>query len=218
VNPDPFAQLDAAYVMGGLEPGERADFEQHLMTCAACRARVEDAAATIALIGAAGPFGDIGDAFAPADVPDTLLPGLLRRARHEHARRRVVTGALAGLVAACLVTLAVLIWPTSGSGRPAPQALQAVRTSPVHATAVLESRAWGTEIDLKCRYSTGVHAYVPYELRVIDRDGTSHDAGSWTLAPGQVTDFTGGTAVPRAQIAKVQVTLSDGTPILQLTL
>ena len=38
---DPFEYDDAAYVLGALSPEEHAAFEEHLLTCAECRARVE---------------------------------------------------------------------------------------------------------------------------------------------------------------------------------
>ena len=128
-------------------------------------------------------------------------------------------GALGAAVAACVLSLVVVLWPSGdGSSGPAPQALQPVATSPVHATARLLAKGWGTQIDLRCTYDYGVSANVPYDLRVYDKDGASHDAGSWRLVPGQVTTWSGGTSVPRDQIDKIQVLGPKGRPILQLTL
>ena len=83
---------------------------------------------------------------------------------------------------------------------------------------MLVAKPWGTEIDLRCHYADGLagNGYT-YGLRVIDGHHVVHDAGSWALAEGGETTFTGGTSVPRADIRSVQVTLPDGTPILQLT-
>ena len=108
---------------------------------------------------------------------------------------------------------------TTGRDAPAPQALRAVGVSHITATAALVPKRWGTEIDVHCRYSesntAGTHTY---GLRVVDKAGKVHPAGSWTLADARSIAFTGGTEVRRERIAKVQVTLADGTPILQLTL
>jgi hypothetical protein len=212
---DPFEHDDAAYVLDALSEPERETFEAHLATCTACTMRVNTLAATSTLLA------DItaDDLAEPEPEPDTLLPGLLRRAGAARRRqRRLVTG-LSGLAAACLIALAVAVWPTSHAsqpGRPAPQAMSALRASPVRATAALASRKWGTEIDLDCRY-TGYGEASTYALQVIDRAGATHHLGTWTLQPGTDTTFTSGTALPRDQISDVQITRPDGTPILHLT-
>ena len=36
--PDPYAEWDAAYVLGALSPAERLEFEGHLSGCGRCRA------------------------------------------------------------------------------------------------------------------------------------------------------------------------------------
>ncbi|WP_375482834.1 anti-sigma factor family protein [uncultured Jatrophihabitans sp.] len=230
---DAFSHLDAAYVLGALDSDDLAAFEAHLRTCAACRARVDELRPTVRVLAAAraaGVTAGVGHDEAADDrraddrdragpVPDTLLPGLLRRAGRERRRRRWAVTGIAAVAAACLVTLVVVLWPSSTPSRPAPQALAAVRTTPVHATARLVAKPWGTEIDVRCtyaRYAASLRG--DYGLRVIDRDHRSHDVGTWSLVPDGTTYFTGGTAVRRERIARVQITLPDGTAILQLTL
>jgi hypothetical protein len=217
--PDPFVHFDGAYVLGALDADDRAAFEAHLATCDACRARVEEVRPTAALL--AGMTG--ADLLAePVPMPDTLLPGLLRKAGVERTRRRWLTASLAAVAAACLIALVVVVWPSTKAAGPARQQLQAVQASPVRATAALVDRKWGTEIDLRCTYSLdsdgGAVPAVPYRLIVVDTSNKSYDAGSWTLVRGGTTTFTGGIAVPRDKIAKVQVTWPNGKPILQLTL
>jgi hypothetical protein len=224
---DPFVHADGAYVLGALDAAERAEFEAHLTTCDACRARVDEVRPTVALLAglAEDAFTDAAitdaaftdDAFTEP-MPDTLLPGLLRRAKRERSRRRLLTASVGSLAAACLVALAILVWPTSSSSPSAPtaRALTPVRPSPVSATAALVSKKWGTEIDLTCRYAEEVEAGRPYELRVVDKANIIHPAGSWILVPGHALTWKGGTDVPRDDISKVLITLPDGTAILQL--
>jgi hypothetical protein len=213
---DPFRHDDAAYVLGALAPDERAAFESHLETCDECRARVAEARATTGLL-AGLTVADAGDGeYDPGPIPDTLLPGLLRRADRERARRRWVTGSLAAVAAACAVALAVLLWP-SGSSSPAPAlAFHQVQPSPVSATATLVAKTWGTEIEVHCRYVDDIEQGLPYRLIVIDKAHVKHDAGSWTLVPDEEVSFTASTEVPRSQISLVQITLPDGSPILAL--
>lgn len=232
---DPFADHDAAYAMGALDPAGAAAFERHLARCAACRQRVAQARETVALLAGVPALSSVelpGTMASKSLPPDTLLPGLIRRVRRERRRRTALTAAIAGLAAACLVTLGLVVWTGLRSGRaPAPAgraiAFTAVRKIPVEATALLTEQDWGTKIEVHCTYegasartttgarSTGVR---PYRLVVIERNGTVEDAGSWQVDGGKSTVYTGGTAVRRERIAKIQITLADGTPILQLLL
>lgn len=216
---DPFEYDDAAYVLGALSEPERAAFEAHLASCDACTTRVNTLAKAPML------FADITatDLAEPdtAPQPDTLLPGLLRHAASARRRQRWLTGGLSALAAACLLALAVAVWPSAPtSDTPRPQAMSALAASPVRATAALADRKRGTEIDLDCYYTGHASASADrrtYGLRVIDRMGATHDLGTWTLAPGTETTFTSGAALSPAEIASIQITLPNGTPILHLT-
>ena len=106
---DPFEHDDAAYVLDALSEPERETFEAHLATCAACTVRVNTLAATSTLL--ADLTAD--DLAEPDPQPDTLLPGLLRRAASSRRRQRWLISGLSGLAAACLIALAVTVWPTS---------------------------------------------------------------------------------------------------------
>jgi hypothetical protein len=211
-------------VLGALSDEERRAFESHLATCPACAHRVDAIADLPAILGTLSPEAFGGGAFAdddaadPGPVPDTLLPGLLRRAAVEHRRRRWFLGTVTGFAAACAIALAVVAWP-SGTSAPAPpaRAMSAVVASPVRASAALVDQPWGTQIRLVCRYAmTAAAGYLPYGLVVVDTQGNRHELGSWTLAPGGETDFTAGTALPHDRIASVQITVGTRT-VLRLT-
>jgi len=238
---DPFEHDDAAYVLGALDDGGRRAFEAHLPTCAACQARVAELrdpaalltslppAAGAELLGT-GPRGDetaghpAGAGRSGADpMPDTLLPGLLRRARRERLGRRLITTGVGAVAAACLLTLAVVLWPGGSSTPPAREAaartMVAVQPSPLSATARLTARAWGTQIDVHCSYPAYDRDRFAYRLVVIDKLNQPHQAGDWTLVPGQAgIDFTSGTSVVTSQIARVQILTPSGTPLLELRL
>lgn len=202
---DPWEHSDGAYALDALEPDERAAYEAHLAGCADCRARVAAARAAVGLLAG-------GQVDAPP-LPDTLLPSLLREARRSRRRRLVVTSALVG-VAASLLTM--LLTATPLGDRPHGVPMAAVGQVPISAEAAVEPTAWGTRITLTCRYAAGeASPGYRYELRVRATDGTTTSLGSWEL-DGRSATFTGGTALPVADIAVVEVTDSRGVTVLRL--
>jgi anti-sigma factor RsiW len=86
---DPYARLDAAYLLGALDADERLSYEAHLVTCRPCRASLAEISAIAPLLAGLDEsvFATPPEA-APTPVPDTLLPRLLKAARRERARRR----------------------------------------------------------------------------------------------------------------------------------
>lgn len=211
---DPFAHLDAAYVLGALEADERADYEAHLAGCPACTSRVSELRPLPALLAGftAGDFAD-GD-----QVPDTLWPGLLRRVTRERRRRRWLGAALAAATVASLLTLGFTLLPPSPQHQPPARAMTVLVSSPVQATIAFQAKPWGTEIDLACQYAAtgGRPAGYTYTLVATDRSGTAQTLGTWTLVPG-TTHYVSGTSLPQEQIKTVQIRLSTGAPILQWT-
>jgi anti-sigma-K factor RskA len=111
VAPHPHPDL-AGYVLGALDPGETAAFEQHLAGCDVCRAEVEQLQGLPALLDRAAP---------PIEVP----PGLRERtfAAVERAaagsRRRRPLLRLAAVAAALVVALVggVVVTQLGGGGR-----------------------------------------------------------------------------------------------------
>jgi anti-sigma factor RsiW len=217
---DPFAHDDAAYVLGALDDEQRRVFEAHLATCPECQARVEEMRSTADLLAQLPRSADPVE-LVPEPVPDTLLPGLLRRAERERRGRRRLTAAIGAVAAALIVALAVLVWPSgsSTSNQPPAQALSALQPNPLTVTARLTARAWGTQIELHCTYPADDRDRFAYDLVVIDKHNQRHVAGDWSLVPGRKDiEFTTGTSVPVAQIGRLQVRTATGTPLLELRL
>ena len=103
-----YAELDGVYVLGALCPSERAEFENHMRTCEACRESVAALAVLPGLLGrlsteTAEQLAPSTDA--PVTAPTTLLPRLLTAATQRHTKerrsRRIWVGAGA-LAVACL--------------------------------------------------------------------------------------------------------------------
>lgn len=212
---DPFAHDDAAYVLGALSPEERDAFEAHLRECDACFMRVQEISDIPAILR------DVTE----ADVlvtderpPDTLLPRMLREASRRRRRAHTLMGTLAAVAAAAVIALVIVLWPSSSTPAPAGRPFTPVsETTPVAANAVLTSKAWGTEIRLNCRYTRDnlSHAW-SYQLVVYDRAGHKRVAGDWTVPRDKDISYTTGTALDKAQISQLVITLKDGTPVLRL--
>lgn len=222
---DPYARLDAAYLLGALDADEDLSYETHLAICRPCRASLAEISAIPPLLAGldesvfAAPPEAAATAI-PDTVPDTLLPRLLQAAGRERARRRRLTTGLVLLAAACAIALIVIVVPSSSGGpKPAPQAMTALVATPVDATIALQPRSWGTEIHLTCWYARDATkaSNDRYELVAHGTDGATYDLGSWRLAPGQRVIFTSGTALTETQIKNLQITQPNDRAILALS-
>jgi Putative zinc-finger len=216
---DPYARLDAAYLLGALDADERLAYEAHLATCRRCRASLDEISAIPPLLAGLDEsvFAASPEA-APTLLPDPMLPSLLQAVGRQRARRRWLTAGLGLLAAACAIALIVIVLPSGSGSRPAPRAMAALVATRVEATIALRPRSWGTEIDLTCWYQRGA-AEPPsdrYELVAHGADGATYDLGSWRLAPGRRVIFATGTALTESQIKNLQITQPNGLAILAL--
>ena len=216
---DTYALLDAAYLLGALDAGERRAYEAHLATCRRCRASLAEISAIPPLLAGLDESVLAAPPEASATpVPGTLLPPMLQAAGRGRVRRRLTTG-LGLLAAACASALIVIVAPWGSGSKPAPRAMNALGVTPVSATVALRPTSWGTEIDLTCWYQPGAAAPPSdrYELVAHGAGGAAYDLGSWRLAPGRRVIFTSGTALTEGQIKNLQITQPNGPAILALT-
>ena len=154
--------------------------------------------------------------------PETLLPGLMRRARRSRHRQRWLVAGLGAVAAACVIALAVVAWPfgSSDSGSGAAGAACAPRVAERPGTR--RPRAWSATRGARRSSSNAATPRVSSRAgrtnssSWIARD-TSEDLGSWQLPPDADIAYTAGTALQPAEISRVQITTADGTPILELT-
>jgi hypothetical protein len=80
---DRLAEDAAAYVLGALEPAERAEFEAHLADCADCRAEVARLSPTVAAMAEA-----VEPAAPPASLKRSLMAEVEPRPKPRRATRR----------------------------------------------------------------------------------------------------------------------------------
>jgi len=226
------------YVLGAIDPAERALVDAHLATCRDCRdelaglaglpallARVSTEEA-IALAATEGPFpGAAGDA---AEPPRELLATVLDLTAARRRRRRWREAGL-GVAAALIVAVGVVGGLRLGSS-PAPLTNVATGQSALYngpadgpmatvtgksgvmaATVSYSPMGWGTQVDVKV---SGIPVGTNCQLWAIDANGNRFLAGNWVTHndEGQVW-YPGSVGLPSKNVAAFQVTVGHGQPI-----
>jgi hypothetical protein len=213
-----------AYVVGALHPAERADVEEHLARCAACREELGHLSPITATLGHLSEADALAAGGGPAR-PAPQAPHLLDRTLAELARRRrsarlrlqaaFAGGAVAVVALGAAVGLLVVT-------RPAPSAaavLASARLSGsdastgVTASADLYAEAWGTSIHLDI---SGVTPGESCELVAVSRDGSQQVAGTWTVGYTGGVDLDGATGISPSQLSSLEIVTTSGTELVAL--
>jgi hypothetical protein len=227
----PFAQDDAAYVLGALSPVERLAFERHLPQCPNCRRAVRELAGMPGLLSRVDP--EVLTATPVEDpLPASVLPRLARAARRSRRRRLLAATGAAAAAAAVAASLVVsqidLGDPASPVGEPGSSPtltvihMDPVGEVPVEADLEMENVTWGTKLELTCTYDTASVDFqlpprVDYFIVVHREDGHTERVGSWRSLDGRTMQLTVATAAPRAEISSVEVLAPDGRVVLTAT-
>ncbi|RFU43352.1 hypothetical protein DZF91_01565 [Actinomadura logoneensis] len=214
------------YVLGAIDPAERARVDAHLASCPACRDELAALAGLPALLGRVDP-GQIDEAVTP---PGGVLSGLLARADAEqrrpwHRRRPAAGWPLLAAAAAVVMVVGLVLGGVAGNlvGGDAPRSVptpSATAPEPgeritatdasthVKATVLLRREAWGTYAEIML---DGVPAGSACRWFVVARSGAREALGSWYVpyASGE-GEYYGATWYPRDQIASFQVVTLDG--------
>jgi Putative zinc-finger len=230
-----YAELDGSYVLGGLSPAERQEYEKHLATCADCATSVREMAGLPGLLARVDPV-ILEPAPAAEPVPATLLPSLVREVGRARRRRRltVLGTAVAAAVAVGVIVVSSLgqdeappaatppaTSPSASTAAPVGQSMMPVGHVPVTATLAVTRVGWGTKLDLTCSYRSEGEGYqlpktVTYGLFVVNRDGSAEQVGTWQAIDGKTMHFSAGTAAQGRDIKDVEVRTADGHPVLRL--
>jgi hypothetical protein len=229
-----FEHDDGAYVLGALSPEDRVAFERHLVTCESCARSVRELAGLPGLLARVPvEIVDPDERPEPVPVPDTLLPGLVRRARRTQKRRTWLTAGLVAAAAAVAIGAVGVATLGGGDDDPAPQAvatapaetMQPVGAVPITATVALTSVGWGTRVDLTCEYDDDAGAGAPayrdesqpsYAMYVRTSTGAEEQIASWRALPHKVLRIAAATAASRDEITEVEVRSSTGRTVLRL--
>ncbi|RIJ78073.1 hypothetical protein D1871_04075 [Nakamurella silvestris] len=234
---DPFADWDAAYVLGLLAPADRRDFERHLAGCPACTTAVAELAGMPGILGALSreealaldperperPEHPEHQESARPRPPSLPVADPTSPARRNRARQLVLAAAVVLLLVGAGTVVGRWAIPTSVSATSAPAGI-AVSMTPVRPgtmTADLRviTKAWGTRFEWTCQYlDTGWAADGPaptYQLVVTDLAGTETPVATWSAAGKAAGGLVASTSVPTAQIRSVDIrTGNDPNPLV----
>jgi hypothetical protein len=194
-----------AYVLGALCPPQRAEVEDHLAGCPACR---DELGSLAPLPGLMSRLTLDEVLTGPPPVDDAMLERLLSAAARERrtaTRHRWIASAAAVVVLAGGSAGGALAWQAA-QGSPWQQ-VAAADSGAVHVSVQLADQAGGTRVHMTL---TGVRSDERCSLVAISRTGRSEVAGWWAASYSGTAQMTGTTSIPRSQLATLQVVTDAG--------
>jgi hypothetical protein len=226
------------YVLGAIDPAERALVDGHLTTCRHCRDELAGLAGLPALLARmtaeealalAATDGPPPSGLAGAHQPPPELLATVIDLTAARRRRRRWRDASLGLAAALIVAAGVVAGLHVGASQGAPSALSGVnytgqangpwRTATtaadgMSASVSYRSMGWGTQLAVKV---SGIPVGTSCQLWVIGPGGKRTLAGGWVTDEHEGAVFYPGSAgVPAGAVRGFRVTV-DGARTLSLT-
>jgi hypothetical protein len=222
-----FAYNDGAYVLGALCPAERADYEQHLAGCSACREAVASIAVLPGLLRRLAPLQTQESPPSAIDRLPKLVQSLtvLRAKQRNRQRWQVFGSALvaAGLVLAVALGVMnlrpaqtpVVAMPSPTGPVMIPMTQVAVETAVTAEVALIEIRG-GVLVSMHCAYplSSGHTRAYTFRLFAIGSDGMAEQLGSWMAGPGDDVTMTGLTRYDLADLVRLELRGRDNSAVL----
>lgn len=209
-----------AYVLGALEPAERAQVETHLPFCPACRDQLAAIAGLPGLLSHlrpedldAGEGSEDSELTAPgADVLRRTLTELASRQRRRLTRTRVLGAAASVLVLAAGAEIATTL-ATPSAPHQAPFTTVAAADQSSHAAAVFElhPQPWGTGVTVRLQHvPAGTHC----RLITIDHRGQQQTISSWQADYDGAASINAASDLAPTDIATLKIITANGRIII----
>jgi hypothetical protein len=210
------ADWDAAYVLGALSPADRALYEAHVADCERCRSAIAEIAPLLGLMSRVEPErargliaqtspGGHEEAPRSGHRDRVVSMGLARDRRRRRSAIVAATAAAAVIVALLAVPAVRETW--EGDHRSV-VALEPLADLPLTAEVELAEVAWGTRVDMSCRYGRVSGAPADgwaYALVVVSDAGDEQVLSTWRARPGTSAQLSAGTSLVRSDIAAVEI-------------
>jgi predicted anti-sigma-YlaC factor YlaD len=194
------------YLLGALDPDERAAVERHLTTCQLCRAELAELAGLPAMLERLTL-----DDLTPEPVPpsDDLFERVAAQARAEtdpaatrplalRYRRLLAVAAALVLVAGVGIGSWAALRPSSDTH---------ISAGHVRMQVTLASQATGTTLAVSV---SGLPTDEHCRLIAVAKDGTRDVAGNWDATYGGRANVTGSTSIPRSQLVRLVLLGTNG--------
>ncbi len=201
-----------SYVLGSLEPANRAALDAHLPGCPACREELASYAALPALMSRLS----IDQVRQPTPtVPPTVLNRALNTVAAERNstvtqlrrwRRATVLSAAAATIVAVVLGATLLHTQTPSP----PEGTPLIATAGVSASgsASLQAKPWGTALTLQLQ---GLPQGDSFTAWVTAPNGTRSIAATWTPSPNGHATLTGAASITDTTHAALQIMQGDTT-------
>ena len=215
------------YVLGAIDPAERALVEAHLARCRDCRDELAGLASLPALLARVSTEEAIAlaaDEALPAgfteapEPPRELLATVLDLTAARRRRRRWRDASI-GIAAALVIGAGVFGGlrldagpaqpPTAALGNPTGAwATVTGHSGALTATVSYRPMGWGTELDTRV---SGIPVGTNCQLWVVDSSGKRVLAGGWQTDNAEGTVYyPGSTGLPATDVARFEVTVGNG--------
>lgn len=195
-----------AYVLGALEPPERAEVEAHLPDCAACRDALAELAALPGLLGRlSADEATLGGVAPPSGPVDRALQEVAHAQRSQRRRLRGWQALAAAAVIAAVAAVVPLWWSSPGLALE-PRAVSQ-QGAQVEGMLLVTATDWGMEVELELR---NLPAGRGYTLVAVAHDAHETTAASWAATETGEVRLTGSCYLPIDRLAHLEVHTSDG--------
>jgi hypothetical protein len=227
------------YVLGALEPAERATVDAHLATCEGCRAELADIEELPALLASlseevvaaiadgrpyepATPLRRNDSTAAPgiADRPADRSPTLVRRKAYRTTLLSVAAVVVIGLGVVGAVEAGIHVGQAGAGPYAGPvlgpwQSAQGSNAADMHAIVRYRPMGWGTQVAVQV---TGIPLHTVCAIEAYERNGTTAVGGSWITDSneGRVW-YPASTAVSKGTVTKFVITVA-GPPATVITI
>ncbi|SOC47910.1 Putative zinc-finger [Blastococcus aggregatus] len=200
-----------AYVLGALDPDERAAVEAHLRTCPSCAAQLAEFSPLPALLDRVRRE-DLGpDDLRPAEVaPTAALFDRLSAAAGPAPRIRARTWALVAAVVVAVLGIGIGVVARGGDGE---QTVTAAAGA-VRATVIASTVDDGSALEISV---AGMRPGEECRVVAVDADGNRYAAGAWSTSPAGDGAWRGWAAVDRGELAEVVLTGEGGRELVRMT-
>ncbi|MDQ1747640.1 MAG: hypothetical protein QOD07_1903 [Frankiaceae bacterium] len=198
-----------AYLLGALDPRERAEVERHLGECRRCRDEVAELAPLPGLMSRITVEEAISG---PPPVDDAMLERVLAAATHE--RRTAVVRQRMLAVAAAVVLVSGSVGGVALYRSATAQSTHAVSASAgrVHLRVEMAAASNGTALTI---WLSGVRAEEHCELIAVSDTGAREVASSWEATYSGSAVIKGTTAIPYSHLKQLVVQTYGGVELLR---